>query len=100
MLLSYPDFNQPFEIHTDWRDQIISGAGALPIEFTSAVTNHEASDAAGDVLDKADVALYWSKQSGRDRVTVYRGDFGTVKQPPDAAADVISSPHRPSPVIS
>lgn len=27
-----------------------------------------------DVLDKADVALYWSKQSGRDRVTHYEGD--------------------------
>ena len=60
----------------------------------------ESVDAAGDVLDKADVALYWSKQSGRDRVTVYRGDFETVKQLPDAAADVISRPLRPSPVIS
>lgn len=40
------------EIHTDWRDQIEQGAQALnlPVEFTSAVTNHEASDAAGDVL--------------------------------------------------
>lgn len=40
------------EIHTDWRDQIITGANAanLPVEFTSAVTDHEASDAAGDVL--------------------------------------------------
>lgn len=40
------------EIHTDWRDQIEQGAKALdlPVEFTSAVTNHEASDAAGDVL--------------------------------------------------
>jgi len=40
------------EIHTDWRDQIIAGAKALnlPVEFTSAVTDHEASDAAGDVL--------------------------------------------------
>jgi len=40
------------EIHTDWRDKIEQGAQAagLPIEFTSAVTNHEASDAAGDVL--------------------------------------------------
>lgn len=40
------------EIHTDWRDQIIQGAESLdlPITFTSAVTNHEASDAAGDVL--------------------------------------------------
>ncbi|NKB33479.1 MAG: YtoQ family protein [Pseudomonadales bacterium] len=38
------------EIHTDWREQIIEGASSLPIAFTSAVTNHEASDAAGDVL--------------------------------------------------
>ncbi len=40
------------EIHTDWRQQIKDGcdANGLSIEFTSAVTNHEASDAAGDVL--------------------------------------------------
>ena len=40
------------EIHTDWRQQIKQGAEslALPIVFVSAVTNHEASDAAGDVL--------------------------------------------------
>jgi len=40
------------EIHTDWRDEIIKGASAnnLNINFTSAVTNHEASDAAGDAL--------------------------------------------------
>ena len=40
------------EIHSDWRQQIIDGAAQenLPIEFTSAVTDHEASDAAGDVL--------------------------------------------------
>lgn len=40
------------EIHTDWREQIKQGAQALdlPISFTSAVTNHEASDAAGDML--------------------------------------------------
>jgi YtoQ family protein len=38
------------EIHTDWRDQIIAAAEKLelPIEFCSAVTQHEASDAAGD----------------------------------------------------
>ena len=44
------------EIHTDWRDQIINGAREkqLPIEFTSAVTNHEASDAAGDLLGPED----------------------------------------------
>lgn len=40
------------EIHTDWRDQIIAGAEAnnLPITFTSANTDHDSSDAAGDGL--------------------------------------------------
>jgi YtoQ family protein len=40
------------EIHSDWRQQLIDGASAngLPIVFTSAVTDHEASDAAGDML--------------------------------------------------
>ena len=40
------------EIHTDWRQKLIDGVKThdLPIEFTSAVTNHEASDAAGDML--------------------------------------------------
>ena len=40
------------EIHTDWREQIIAGSRQLnlDIEFTSAVTNHAASDAAGDCL--------------------------------------------------
>jgi diguanylate cyclase (GGDEF)-like protein len=60
----------------------------------------ESVDVAGDVLDKAVVALYRSKQSGRDRVSVYRGDFETVKQPPDVAEGVISRPPRASPVIS
>lgn len=38
------------EIHTDWSERIINGAAArdLTVEFTFAVTNHEASDAAGD----------------------------------------------------
>lgn len=40
------------EIHTDWREKITSGAAShhLPVTFTSAVTDHEASDAAGDLL--------------------------------------------------
>lgn len=42
------------EIHTDWRQQLEEGCAALnlPVTFTSAVTNHEASDAAGDMLGK------------------------------------------------
>lgn len=40
------------EIHTDWRQQIIEGAEkiGLPITFTSALTDHAASDASGDIL--------------------------------------------------
>ena len=40
------------EIHTDWRQQVMQGAAnnKLPVAFSSAVTDHEASDAAGDVL--------------------------------------------------
>ena len=39
------------EIHTDWRQQIIDGCQAdkLPVVFTSAVTDHDASDSAGDL---------------------------------------------------
>lgn len=48
------------EIHTDWREQIVDGARQqnLPINFTSAVTDHDASDAAGDVLG-AETSNYW-----------------------------------------
>ena len=48
------------EIHSDWRQQIIDGSKIhnLPITFTSAVTNHEDSDAAGDILG-AEAASFW-----------------------------------------
>lgn len=48
------------EIHTDWRDQIIAAAKQLelPIEFCSAVTQHDASDAAGDHLGH-ESAPFW-----------------------------------------
>jgi YtoQ family protein len=40
------------EIHTNWRQEIIDGAKEhdLPVTFTSAVTDHQASDSAGDLL--------------------------------------------------
>ncbi|WP_286220599.1 YtoQ family protein [Marinobacter apostichopi] len=55
------------EIHTDWREQIQAGAEAagLPVEFTAPVTNHEASDAAGDVLGKPDVSFWRDHQSSK-----------------------------------
>jgi len=40
------------EIHTDWRERIEEGAKAagLPVEFSAPITDHDASDAAGDHL--------------------------------------------------
>ncbi|MGD8497632.1 MAG: YtoQ family protein [Chromatiales bacterium] len=48
------------EIHTNWREQIIEGARGLdlPVTFSSAVTDHAASDAAGDGLGP-DSTGYW-----------------------------------------
>lgn len=53
------------EIHTDWRDQIRQGAAArkLPVEFVSAVTDHDASDAAGDVLGRPETGFWRDHQS-------------------------------------
>ena len=55
------------EIHTDWRDQIMQGAAALelPITFTSAVTDHDASDAAGDVLGAEDKPFWRDHKSAK-----------------------------------
>ncbi|CCN73579.1 YtoQ family protein [Vibrio nigripulchritudo] len=55
------------EIHTDWRDQIIeqSKAAGLNITFTSAVTNHEASDAAGDVLGEEESGFWRDHKSAK-----------------------------------
>ena len=55
------------EIHTDWREQIEQGAKALdlPVTFTSAVTDHDASDAAGDVLGTQEDNFWRDHQSAK-----------------------------------
>ncbi len=55
------------EIHTDWREQIINGAHKLnlPVEFTSAVTDHDASDAAGDMLGVPENSFWRDHQSSK-----------------------------------
>lgn len=55
------------EIHTNWREQIKHGAQekSLPAEFVSAVTDHDASDAAGDVLGAPQVGFWRDHQSSR-----------------------------------
>ncbi len=55
------------EIHTDWRQQIkkVVEAHQLPIAFTSAVTDHAASDAAGDVLGKESESFWRDHKSSK-----------------------------------
>ncbi len=55
------------EIHSDWRQQIMRGAAALelPITFTSAVTDHDTSDAAGDVLGQESQPFWRDHKSAK-----------------------------------
>ena len=55
------------EIHTDWREQIIAGCQALnlPVTFSSAVTDHEASDAAGDFLGEESNSFWRDHKSAK-----------------------------------
>jgi len=74
------------EIHTDWRQQIMHGAESygLPVVFKSAVTDHEASDAAGDVLG-AEGNNFWrdhksSKVNGiRTKTLIEKSDIAVVR---------------------
>ena len=67
MKIEFPKLNGEFknvylsgEIHTDWREKIKHGCQqkGLNIHFSSAITDHEASDAAGDVLG-TEVDNFW-----------------------------------------
>lgn len=55
------------EIHTDWRDRIERGAQRrkLPMRFVSAVTDHPASDAAGDVLGREETGFWRDHKSAK-----------------------------------
>ena len=55
------------EIHTDWREQIIAGChrAAIDVTFTSAVTDHDASDAAGDGLGLEENAFWRDHKSAK-----------------------------------
>ncbi|MDH5464547.1 MAG: YtoQ family protein [Thiovulaceae bacterium] len=55
------------EIHTSWREEIkkeIKQRG-FDINFVSAVTNHEASDAAGDILGAEEKAFWRDHKSSK-----------------------------------
>jgi diguanylate cyclase (GGDEF)-like protein len=75
----------------DWRitASVSIGIAAFP----------ESTGAPEDVLEKADVALYQSKQAGRDRVTVYRHDADAGPLRPDAARAANARPLRSYPAV-
>ncbi len=53
------------EIHTDWRRRIIEGCDGAGFIFTSAVTDHDASDAAGDILGAEENGFWRDHKSAK-----------------------------------
>lgn len=52
------------EIHTDWREQIISGAAGLDVVFDGPVTDHDASDDCGVAIMGAEDKKFWHDNKG------------------------------------
>ena len=74
------------EIHTDWREEIQRGAEAagLDVVFTAPVTDHDASDAAGDHLGKPENGFWRDHQSSkvnaiRTRTLIEQADLVVVR---------------------
>ena len=74
------------EIHTDWRDKIKEGTEKLdlPILYTSAVLDHESSDAAGDHLGSEENNFWRDHKSSkvnciRTRTLIEKCDIAIVR---------------------
>lgn len=52
------------EIHTDWREQIMTGAEGLGISFDAPVTDHDASDDCGVAILGAEENKFWHDRKG------------------------------------
>jgi len=74
------------EIHTDWREQIIQGCQKynLNIVFSSANTDHESSDSAGDMLG-AEKQPFWRDHKSakvnaiRTKTLIQRCDIAIIR---------------------
>ena len=74
------------EIHTDWREEIRLGAAAagLDVAFTAPVTDHDASDAAGDHLGPQSEGFWRDHKSSkvnaiRTKTLIERSDLVVVR---------------------
>jgi len=65
------------EIHSNWREQIIQGCENenLEVSFSSAVTNHEASDGAGDCLGKENEQFWRDQKSAKVNAIRIKNDI-------------------------
>ncbi|WP_173932648.1 YtoQ family protein [Chelativorans sp. Marseille-P2723] len=63
------------EIHTDWREQIITGAKDLDISFDGPVTDHEASDNCGAAILGPEENKFWHdrKSAQINAIRIRRG---------------------------
>ena len=52
------------EIHSDWREQIISGAAGMDVSFTGPVTDHAASDDCGVAILGDEPSKFWHDHKG------------------------------------
>ncbi|MGR3659747.1 MAG: YtoQ family protein [Paracoccaceae bacterium] len=52
------------EIHSDWREQIVTGAEGLDVEFRGPVTDHGASDDCGVAILGAEPDKFWHDNKG------------------------------------
>ncbi|QGX96822.1 YtoQ family protein [Roseovarius faecimaris] len=86
------------EIHTDWREQITTGAQDLGVIFTGPVTDHGASDDCGVAILGAEDNKFWHDRKGalinaiRTRKGIEEADvvvvrFGTEYKQWNAAFD-------------
>jgi len=74
------------EIHTDWRERIIDGTKSAGISaaLTSAVTDHSASNAAGDFLSPSSQGFWRDHKSAtvnaiRTRTLIQNCDIALVR---------------------
>ena len=74
------------EIHTEWRSEIQQGAEkyGIDIEFVSAVTDHDASDSAGDHLGTEDNPFWRDHKSAkvnaiRTKTLIEKSDMAVIR---------------------
>ncbi|MEM7268669.1 MAG: YtoQ family protein [Pseudomonadota bacterium] len=75
------------EIHTDWRDEIMKGAAAkgLPVDFSSPVLDHGASDDCGVSILGEEPDKFWHDHKGaklnaiRTRTAIEKADVVVVR---------------------